>query len=51
MNVIFSSIYCQNSDPTGYLKAILLCKVDDGFSSFSGGVCCIEYLNTQQYIR
>lgn len=28
-----------------YLEAILLCKLDDGFSPFPGGVCCIKNRN------
>lgn len=35
-----------------HLKAVLLSKLDDGFPSFSGGVCCIKNLyNTGHYIR
>lgn len=34
----------QNHLPTSYLKATLLCKLDDGFPSFSGRVCGIKNL-------
>lgn len=42
----YESLCC---DPTAYLKTILLCKLNDGFPPFSGGVCCIKNLwNTKR---
>lgn len=31
-----------------YLEAILLCKLDDGFSSVPCGICCIKHLRRQE---
>lgn len=36
-------------DATCYLKTILLCKLDDGFSPFPGGVCRIKNRNLSSF--
>ena len=44
MKVNSCGVSSNSSDPTSHLESILLCKLDDGLSSLSGGVCGIKHL-------